>query len=157
MRNLVRIAAALSRAFCASSAVAQRAEAIPARGDVVIKNATLLTITHGRVEHGSVYVKDGKIAAYGATVNAPAGVTTIDAGGKYVTPGIIDSHSHMALDHDVNEATSPVVPHMMMRDAFVYDDKEIYRALAGGVTTALLLHGSADMIGGQAVVIKTKY
>jgi len=114
-------------------------------------------VTHGRVEHGSVYVKDGKIAAFGATVNAPAGVTVIDAGGKYVTPGIIDSHSHMALDNDINEATSPVVPHMMMRDAFVYDDKQIYRALAGGVTSALLLHGSADMIGGQAVVIKTKY
>jgi imidazolonepropionase-like amidohydrolase len=131
--------------------------AIPPKGDVLIKNATLLTVTHGRVEHGSVYVKDGKIAAFGAKVDAPAGATVVDAGGKYVTPGIIDSHSHMALDNDINEATSPVVPHMMMRDAFVYDDKQIYRALAGGVTTALLLHGSADMIGGQAVVIKTKY
>jgi imidazolonepropionase-like amidohydrolase len=140
-----------------STAVAFGQMAIPPEGDVLIKNATLLTVTHGRVEHGSVYVKDGKIAAFGATVNAPAGVTVIDAGGKYVTPGIIDSHSHMALDNDINEATSPVVPHMMMRDAFVYDDKQIYRALAGGVTSALLLHGSADMIGGQAVVIKTKY
>jgi imidazolonepropionase-like amidohydrolase len=154
-RNFARWAGLLLTALSAVGAVGQLA--IPPKGDVVIKNATLLTVTHGRVEHGSVYVKDGKIAAYGANVNAPAGVTVIDAGGKYVTPGIIDSHSHMALDNDVNEATSPVVPHMMMRDAFVYDDKEIYRALAGGVTTALLLHGSADMIGGQAVVIKTKY
>jgi imidazolonepropionase-like amidohydrolase len=81
----------------------------------------------------------------------------IDADGKYVTPGIIDPHSHMALDGDVNEATSPVVPQMMMKDAFDYTDKAIYRALAGGVTSSLLLHGSADMIGGQAVVIKTKY
>jgi imidazolonepropionase-like amidohydrolase len=144
--------------FAAFSAIAVSAQqSIPAKGDVLIKNATLLTITHGRVEHGSVYVKDGKIAAFGANVNAPTGATVVDAGGKYVTPGIIDSHSHMALDSDVNEATSPVVPHMMMRDAFVYDDRMIYRALAGGVTTALLLHGSADMIGGQAVVIKTKY
>jgi imidazolonepropionase-like amidohydrolase len=84
-------------------------------------------------------------------------VTVIDAGGKYLTPGIIDSHSHMALDGDVNEATSPVVPHMIMLDAFEYTDRMIYRALAGGVTSALLLHGSADMIGGQAVAIKTKY
>ncbi len=76
--------------------------------------------------------------------------------GKYVTPGIIDPHSHMALDGDVNEATSPVVPQMMMKDAFDYNDKAIYRALAGGVTSSLLLHGSADMIGGQAVVIKNK-
>jgi imidazolonepropionase-like amidohydrolase len=140
-----------------SAAVTFGQLAIPPKGDVLIKNATLLTVTHGRVEHGSVYVKDGKIAAFGAKVDAPAGATVVDAGGKYVTPGIIDSHSHMALDSDINEATSPVVPHMMMRDAFMYDDKQIYRALAGGVTTALLLHGSADMIGGQAVVIKTKY
>ena len=74
-----------------------------------------------------------------------------------MTPGIIDPHSHMALDDDVNEATSPVVPQMMMKDAFDYNDKAIYRALAGGVTSSLLLHGSADMIGGQAVVIKNKY
>ena len=125
--------------------------------EFVIKNATLLTATHGRVEHGSIYVKDGKIAAFGASVAAPATAPVIDAEGKYVTPGIIDSHSHMALDDDINEATSPVVPQMMMKDAFDYNDKAIYRALAGGVTSSLLLHGSADMIGGQAVVIKTKY
>ena len=87
---------------------------------------------------------------------APATATVIDAEGKYVTPGIIDPHSHMALDNDVNEATSPVVPQMMMKDAFDYNDKAIYRALAGGVTSSLLLHGSADMIGGQAVVIKNE-
>ena len=127
------------------------------KNEFVIKNATLLTATHGRIEHGSVYVKDGKIVAFGANVSAPASVTVIDADGKYVTPGIIDPHSHMALDGDVNEATNPVVPQMMMKDAFEYTDKAIYRALAGGVTTSLLLHGSADMIGGQAVVIKTKY
>ncbi len=127
------------------------------KNEFVIKNATLLTATHGRIDHGSVYVKDGKIAAFGANVSAPATVTVIDADGKYVTPGIIDPHSHMALDGDVNEATNPVVPQMMMKDAFEYTDKAIYRALAGGVTTSLLLHGSADMIGGQAVVIKTKY
>src|SRR6478752_1658236 len=66
-------------------------------GDVLIKNATLLTATHGRIEHGSVYVKDGKIAAFGPNVSAPENITTIDAEGKFVTPGIIDSHSHMAL------------------------------------------------------------
>ncbi len=65
--------------------------------------------------------------------------------------------SHLALDDDVNEATSPITPQMMMIDAFDYQDKAIYRALAGGVTTSLLLHGSANMIGGQSVVIKHKY
>src|SRR5262249_20304218 len=93
----------------------------------------------------------------GKTVNAPSGAKIIDASGKWVMPGIIDAHSHIALDDDVNEATSPITPHMMMKDAFDYNDKAIYRALAGGVTTSLLLHGSANMIGGQAVVIKHKY
>jgi imidazolonepropionase-like amidohydrolase len=127
--------------------------------DVLIKNATVMTVTHGNIQHGSTYIKDGKIAAVGENVNAPASATVIviDAGGKYLTPGIVDSHSHIALDDDVNEATSPITPQMMMKDAFDYQDKAIYRALAGGVTTSLLLHGSANMIGGQAVVIKHKY
>ncbi len=125
--------------------------------DILIKNATVMTVTHGNIKNGSVYIKDGKIAAIGEKVTAPATATVIDAGGKYLTPGIVDSHSHIALDDDVNEATSPVTPQMMMKDAFDYQDKAIYRALAGGVTTSLLLHGSANMIGGQAVVIKHKY
>ncbi|MGB7930463.1 MAG: amidohydrolase [Terriglobales bacterium] len=128
-----------------------------AHHDVVIKNAIVMTATHGNIPNGSVYIKDGKIAAVGETVNASADTLVIDAGGKYLTPGIIDSHSHIALNDDVNEATSPVTPQMMMKDAFDYQDKAIYRALAGGVTTSLLLHGSANMIGGQAVVIKHKY
>jgi imidazolonepropionase-like amidohydrolase len=125
--------------------------------DVVIKGATVLTVTHGRIENGSIYIHNGKIAAVGKTVNAPAGATVIDATGKWVMPGIIDSHSHIALSDDVNEPTSPITPQMMMKDAFDYNDKAIYRALAGGVTTSLLLHGSANMIGGQAIVIKHKY
>src|SRR5262252_9099810 len=129
----------------------------PKGSEVVITNAIVMTATHGNIKNGSVYIKDGKIAAVGESVNAPASATVIDAGGKYLTPGIIDSHSHLALDDDVNEATSPVTPQMMMQDAFDYQDKAIYRALAGGVTTSLLLHGSANMIGGQAVVIKHKY
>jgi imidazolonepropionase-like amidohydrolase len=123
----------------------------------VIKNAIVMTVTHGNIKNGSVYIKNGKISAVGENVNAPASATVIDAGGKYVTPGIVDSHSHIALDDDVNEATSPVTPQMMMKDAFDYQDKAIYRALAGGVTTSLLLHGSANMIGGQSVVIKHKF
>jgi imidazolonepropionase-like amidohydrolase len=128
-----------------------------AHHDVLIKNATVMTVTHGNITNGSIYIKDGKIAAVGENVNAPASAIVIDAGGKYLTPGVIDCHSHIALDDDVNEATSPITPHMMMKDAFDYQDKAIYRALAGGVTTSLLLHGSANMIGGQAVVIKHKF
>ena len=125
--------------------------------EVLIRNAVVMTVTHGNIQNGSVYIKDGKIAAVGKDVSTPPGATIIDAGGKYLTPGIIDSHSHIALDDDVNEATSPVTPQMMMMDAFDYQDKAIYRGLAGGVTTSLLLHGSANMIAGQAIVIKHKY
>jgi imidazolonepropionase-like amidohydrolase len=158
MRKLVKSPGAIvfvlaALAAAGSNALAQSA----AQHDVVIKNAIVMTATHGDIKNGSIYVKDGEIAAVGENVPAPAGVTVIDAEGKYVTPGIVDAHSHIALDDDVNEATSPVTPQMMMKDAFNYQNKEIYRALAGGVTTSLLLHGSANMIGGQAVVIKHKY
>jgi len=125
--------------------------------DLVIKNATVMTVTHGKIERGSVLVHDGKIAAVGTNVNAPADAEVIDATGKFVTPGLVDCHSHIALDDDVNEATNPVTAQVRMIDAFDSNDKAIYRILAGGVTTSLLLHGSANMIGGQNVTIKHKF
>ena len=125
--------------------------------DLLIKNGTVLTVTHGVIQNGSVLVHNGKIAQVGTNIAAPSGAAVIDATGKFVMPGIIDAHSHLALDGDVNEATSPITPAMNMLDAFVNTDKGLYHALAGGVTALLLLHGSANMIGGQAVVIKHKY
>jgi imidazolonepropionase-like amidohydrolase len=129
----------------------------PQVADVVIRNATVMTVTHGTLEHASVWLHNGKIAGVGERVSAPAEAMVVDASGKYVTPGIIDPHSHSALDNDVNEATSPVTPGMLMIDAFDHRDRALYQALAGGVTTELLLHGSANVIGGQAVVIKNKF
>lgn len=155
INNLTRPRIIVAIALLSVSAFAQSASS--EQKDVVIKNAIVMTVTHGNIKNGSVYIKNGKISAVGEKVNAPASAVVIDAGGKYVTPGIVDSHSHIALDDDVNEATSPVTPQMMMKDAFDYQDKAIYRALAGGVTTSLLLHGSANMIGGQSVVIKHKF
>jgi imidazolonepropionase-like amidohydrolase len=143
--------------LCAGGAMIATAQSSTAPADLVIKNATVMTASHGTIQHGSVWLHNGKIAGVGATVSAPAGATVIDATGKYVTPGIIDPHSHSALGDDVNEATSPVTPSMMMIDAFDNRDKALYQALAGGVTSELLLHGSANMIGGQAVVIKNKF
>jgi imidazolonepropionase-like amidohydrolase len=155
VRIRLHIAAMLVTSFTARALAQGEPPKKPA--DVLISNAVVMTVTHGNIQNGSVYIKDGKIAAVGKDVTAGPGATVIDAGGKYLTPGIIDSHSHIALDEDVNEATSPVTPQMMMMDAFDYQDKAIYRGLAGGVTTSLLLHGSANMIGGQAIVIKHKY
>src|ERR1700690_2136575 len=157
LRTLVLHCVWLTTMLALASAAALGQSEGTAHHDVVIKNAIVMTVTHGNITNGSVYIKDGKIAAVGDNVTAPSTATVIDAGGKYLTPGIVDSHSHIALDDDVNEATSPITPHMMMKDAFDYQDKAIYRALAGGVTTSLLLHGSANMIGGQAVVIKHKF
>src|ERR1700761_8257181 len=148
------LSALLIAAAFTAGAVAQSATAPT---DLVIKNATVMTASHGTIQNGAVWVHAGKIAGVGATVSAPASAITIDAKGKYVTPGIIDPHSHSALSDDINEATSPVTPSMMMIDAFDNRDKALYQALAGGVTTELLLHGSANMIGGQAVVIKNKF
>src|SRR5947208_8088399 len=158
--NRITIGSALLSLTIVAASAGQPAPAVPqsaAHNEVFINNAVVMTVTHGNIQNGSVHIKDGKIAAVGRNLKAPAGATVIDAGGKYLTPGIIDSHSHIALDDDVNEATSPVTPQMMLIDAFDYQDKAIYRGLAGGVTTSLLLHGSANMIGGQAIVIKHKY
>src|SRR5260370_29169872 len=146
-----KLARKLARAGACLALLSAFAFAQSAHHDGVIKKATVMTVTHGNIAHGSVYIKDGKIAAVGESVNAPpdATVTVIDAGGKYLTPGIVDSHSHIALSDDVNEATSPITPQMMMKDAFDYQDKAIYRALAGGVTTSLLLPASPNIIAGQ--------
>src|ERR1700761_4977801 len=148
------LSALLIAAAFTAGAVAQSATAPT---DLVIKNATVMTASHGTIQNGAVWVHAGKIAGVGATVSAPASAQVVDATGLWLTPGIIDPHSHSALDNDVNEATSPVTPAMHMIDAFDNRDAALYRALAGGVTTELLLHGSANMIGGQAVVIKNKF
>src|SRR6266404_1666390 len=152
--RLIAIAAIVQ--LISMSALAQMSPK-PVPVDTVIKNGTILTVTHGVIHNGSILIHNGKIAEVGQSVTVPPNAVVIDATGKFVMPGIIDSHSHSALDSDVNELTSPVTPHMMMVDAFDYTDKALYHSLAGGVTTSLLLHGSGNMIGGQAVIIKHKF
>src|SRR5215472_18102627 len=108
---------------------------------IVIRNANIMTVTHGNVK-GSVVVKDGKIAAVGDKVMEPAGATIIDAGGQYVIPGIIDCHSHIAGDGGINEGSVSVSSMVDIKDIINPEDIAIYHALAGGVTTANILHGS---------------
>jgi imidazolonepropionase-like amidohydrolase len=124
---------------------------------ILIQNATVLTVTHGNIEHGSILIRDGKIAAVGTDVKAPEGATVIDASGQYVIPGIIDCHSHIAIDGAVNEAGPAVSSMARIPDVLNPDDVNIYRDLAGGVTAANILHGSANPIGGQTVVIKLRW
>jgi imidazolonepropionase-like amidohydrolase len=122
----------------------------------LIRNATILTVTNGTIENGSILIRDGKIAAVGRDVAAPAGATIVDATGKYVTPGIIDAHSHIATDA-VNEGSISVSAMVGIEDVLDPDDVAIYRALAGGVTSVNVLHGSANPIGGKNAVIKLRW
>ena len=124
---------------------------------IFIQNATVLTVTHGNIEHGSILIRDGKIAAVGADLKAPEGATLIDATGQFVIPGIIDCHSHIAVDGSVNEGAPAVSSMANIKDVLNPDDVDIYRDLAGGVTAANILHGSANPIGGQTVVIKLRW
>ncbi|MFW6140482.1 MAG: amidohydrolase family protein [Acidobacteriota bacterium] len=124
--------------------------------DLVLKGGTILTITDGIIEDGTVVIKNGKITEVGKNIAVPTGIKVLDVTGKYVMPGIIDSHSHIALT-DINEATDPVTPQIWMREALEPSSDSIRKTLAGGVTTVKTMHGSANVIGGVNVTIKLKY
>ena len=126
------------------------------RGNILIKNATVLTITKGTLQNTDVLVKDGKISQLGKNIAAPAGYKVIDATGLFVMPGIIDAHSHQGID-DINEATNPVTAEVFVGDVINPSEISLYRALAGGVTTIHAMHGSANAIGGQCETIKLRY
>ena len=121
----------------------------------VIRNANVLTVTKGRFQ-GSILVRDGKIVEAGEKVLVPEGARVIDASGQYVMPGIIDAHSHIASE-STNEGSISVSSMVTMKDVLNPQDIAIYRALAGGVTTALILHGSANAIGGVCLPIKMRW
>jgi imidazolonepropionase-like amidohydrolase len=144
----------LSHRILIAAAVVGLPAALAAQ-DVAIRGATIITISGGDIQNGTILVRNGKIAAVGTNVNIPAGVRTIDGTGKFVMPGIIDAHSHAALEGGINEGSESVTPEVIVQ--LRNDDPVIQRALAGGVTAALLLHGSANTIGGQARVIKMRW
>lgn len=125
------------------------------KGSVLIKNATVLTITNGTLEDTDVLVENGVIKRIGKNLTA-TNVQTIDANGKFLMPGIIDAHSHVALDA-VNEATAPITSEVRMADVVDPYDIGLYRALAGGVTVSHAMHGSANAIGGQNITLKHRY
>ncbi len=129
----------------------------PYRDDrvTVIQHATILTVTNGTIENGSILIRDGRIADVGADISIPRGAHVIDASGQYVMPGIVDAHSHIA--GGSNEGSVSVSAMVGIRDVINPDDINIYRALAGGVTTVNVLHGSANPIGGQNVVLKLRW
>ena len=124
--------------------------------ETLIRNATVLTVTRGTLENTDVLLRNGKIAGVGKNLNASANARVIDATGKFVMPGIIDCHSHSMLD-TINEGTLAVTSMVRTQDVMNPTDVDLYRELAGGVTTLNLLHGSANPIGGLNTVVKIKY
>lgn len=127
------------------------------KGSLLIKNATIITVTGQTHQNADLLVVDGKIKQIGKQLQTPAGGSVVDATGKFVMPGIIDAHSHLAISGGINEATNPVTAEVTMEDVINPYDVGIYRALAGGVTAIHMLHGSANVIGGQSETIKLRY
>jgi imidazolonepropionase-like amidohydrolase len=123
---------------------------------VAIRGATILTVTRGTIPNGTVLMRDGKIAAVGTDVAIPRDAEVVDATGLYVTPGLIDAHSHIAAD-SINEGGTTVSSMTGIEDVLDPTDINIYRDLAGGLTTANVLHGSANPIGGKNAVIKLRW
>jgi len=141
-------------------------DSLPEAQTILFTNATIWTSDSlGVIENGRMLISDGKINAVGVSIDVEEelgkkskdGYTTIDLKGKHITPGIVDEHSHIAITRGVNEGTQTSTAEVRIGDALNPDDINIFRQLSGGVTTAQLLHGSANPIGGQSAIIKLRW
>ncbi|MEP7168025.1 MAG: amidohydrolase family protein [Bacteroidota bacterium] len=133
---------------------------LPTAEIVLIKNATVWTNeTEGILQNTDVLIQNGKIARIGKNIDITAikDIGIVDGTGKNLSPGIIDEHSHIAISGDVNECTQAVTSEVRIGDVVDCDDVTIYRQLAGGVTSAHLLHGSCNPVGGQTQLIKLRW
>ncbi|GAA5216603.1 amidohydrolase family protein [Corallincola platygyrae] len=131
---------------------------LPSSEKVHIKNATIWTSTEkGILENSDLLISDGEIEEIGKDLDTPSGYLIVDGTGKHVTAGIIDEHSHVAISHGVNEPSDAITSEVRIGDVLNPEDPNIYRALAGGVTTAQLLHGSANPIGGQSAIVQLRW
>lgn len=124
--------------------------------DWLIRDATVLPVTSEPIENGDILIRDGTIAAVGSDLSAPDDVEVYDASGEYVMPGIVEAHQHLAIN-STNEATNQVTAEVGVGDVLDPYDISIYRGLAGGVTTAHVMHGSANPVGGRNETIKFRY
>lgn len=135
----------------------------PGAPAIAIRHATIMTATGKTIEGGTIVLSGGAITALGgdASVAVPAGARVIDGTGKFVTPGLIDAHSHLGVyavpmahaNDDGNEATAPVTAQVRAQYGYSPQDPAISRAIAGGVTAALILPGSANLIGGEGFTV----
>ena len=149
-----RILVALGLLFVISQQTSPQAQGGPA---IAIRGGTVLTVTRGTIQGGVVVIRDGKIAAVGGPNTAiPDGADVVEAKGRFVSPGIIDAHSHIAAE-SINEGGTTVSSMTGIEDVLDPTDVAIYRDLAGGLTVANVLHGSANPIGGKNQVIKLRW
>ncbi len=159
MKQISLLALALSSFAAAqfpSEVEADRAPKTKTDGNCLIKSARILTASHGILEDSDILVQNGKIAKIGRGLVAPSGTVVIDAHGRCVAPGIIDGHSHRAAD-GTNEGAESITGEVRITDVLNLGALSVWQALASGHTSAMILHGSANAIGGQSVVIKYKY
>ncbi len=154
-----RLALLVATAFVAAGAAPLGQSPGPARTDppvIAIRGGTILTVTKGTIPNGTIVLRGGTIVAVGANVAIPPGAQVVDATGRFVSPGIIDAHSHIGAD-SINEGGTTVSAMTGIEDVLNPADVDIYRDLAGGLTTANILHGSANPIGGTNAVIKLRW
>ncbi len=124
---------------------------------LLVKNATVWTSgPQGRMENADLLVRAGKVVQVGKNLTAPAGAVIIDATGKHVTPGLIDPHTHTGVS-SVNETGFAIVPEVRMGDVLTHNNIWMYRQLAGGLTSQMVKHGSANPIGGENVFVKNRW
>jgi imidazolonepropionase-like amidohydrolase len=142
--------------FLLLAAALQLYGATPQNRPLAIRGGTILTVTQGTISGGVILIRNGKIAAAGANIAIPAGSEIVDAAGKFVSPGLIDEHSHIASD-STNESGTTVSSMTSTWDILDPSDVDIYRDLAGGLTVASVFHGSANPIGGTNTVIKLRW
>jgi imidazolonepropionase-like amidohydrolase len=150
--------AAIARAEAYPAGAFGRATTPEQPPQVLVKNATIWTSgPAGTIENADLLVEAGCVVRVGKNLVAAAGAVVIDATGKHVSPGLIDCHSHAALDRGINEGSHSVTVEVRVGDALDPTDIALYRQLAGGLTTANILHGSANAMGGQNQVIKLRW
>lgn len=133
-----------------------RRPSLQTNGTVFIRGGTILTGTKGTINQGNILVRDGKIVQIGKDVTAPTGIPVIDARGKVIAPGIVDAHIHRGSDA-TNEGSDSITAEVRIFDVLNPTSRNVWQAVASGETTGLILHGSANAIGGQSVVAKLKY
>ena len=134
---------------------------VPSR-PIAIRNATILTAAGPTIRNGTIVLRDGKIAALGANIAVPPDAVVVDGSGKFVTPGVIDTHSHLGVYaapggdalSDGNEMVSPSTPNVWAEHSVWPQDPQFPRALSAGVTTIQVLPGSGNLIGGRSTVLK---